>query len=74
MVPRNLMAGALILGLSRTASPGGARVFFITPADGATVSNPIRIEFGIEGMAVVKVGNSRHDPPLVSNPITITVE
>ncbi|MGI9247808.1 MAG: DUF4399 domain-containing protein [Woeseiaceae bacterium] len=119
--------------LSRTSSPEGARVFFITPADGATVSNPIRIEFGIEGMAVVKAGNSQpdsghhhllidtelpdlglpvpadanhvhfgdgststeitlepgqhtlclllgdhlhipHDPPLMSNPITITVE
>ena len=28
----------------------------ITPANGATVSNPIRIEFGIAGMDVVKAG------------------
>jgi len=45
--------------LPRTASPEGARVFFITPADGDTVSNPIRIEFGIEGMAVAKAGDNQ---------------
>ncbi len=39
-----------------TPSPAGARVFFITPADGATVSSPIRIEFGIEGMSVAPAG------------------
>jgi len=119
--------------LTRTASPAGASVFFITPADGDAVSNPIRIEFGIEGMSVVKAGDNRpnsghhhllidtglpdlgapvpadanhvhfgdgststeimlepgqhtlrmlladhrhipHDPPVASNPITITVE
>ena len=42
--------------LPRTASPEGARVFFITPKDGETVSNPVRIEFGIEGMSVVAAG------------------
>ena len=43
--------------LPRTASVEGARVFFITPADGDTVSSPVRVEFGIEGMAVVKAGD-----------------
>ncbi len=42
--------------LPRTASPEGARVFFIIPADGEIVSNPVSIEFGIEGMSVVKAG------------------
>jgi hypothetical protein len=42
--------------LPRTPSADGASVFFITPANGATVSNPIRIEFGIAGMDVVKAG------------------
>jgi hypothetical protein len=42
--------------LQRSASAEGASVFFITPTDGATVSNPITIEFGIEGMEVVKAG------------------
>ena len=42
--------------LERTESAEGARVFIISPADGDTVSNPVRVEFGIEGMDVVKAG------------------
>ena len=45
--------------LERTASPAGARVFFIRPTDGETLSNPVKIEFGIEGMDVVKAGNAQ---------------
>jgi len=45
--------------MPRTASPDGAGVFFITPADGAAVSNPVGIEFGIAGMDVVKAGNDQ---------------
>ncbi len=40
----------------RTASPAGASVFFITPADGDTVPNPVRVEFGIDGMSVAPAG------------------
>ena len=42
--------------MQRTPSPEGAAVFFITPADGDTVSNPVTVEFGIRGMSVVKAG------------------
>ena len=36
-------------------------MFFITPADGDTVSSPVTIEFGIEGMSVVAAGvNEAH--------------
>jgi hypothetical protein len=51
-----LVCGALA-ALPRTASVDGARVFFISPADGATVTSPVVIEFGIEGMAVVAAGD-----------------
>jgi hypothetical protein len=44
--------------LPRTASPPGARVFFVAPADGDTVANPVRIEFGLEGMSVVAAGDN----------------
>ncbi len=47
--------------LERTPSPDGARVFFITPTDGAVVSNPVVIDFGIEGMSVTKAGDQRPD-------------
>lgn len=43
--------------LVRTTSAADATVFFISPADGDTVSNPIKIVFGIAGMAVVPAGN-----------------
>jgi hypothetical protein len=47
--------------LPRTPSPEGARLFFITPADGDTVSNPVTVEFGLEGMDVVAAGvNAAH--------------
>lgn len=45
--------------LPRSESAQGAKVFFITPSDGATVSSPVEIEFGIEGMDVVKAGDNQ---------------
>ena len=47
------------VALPRTTSPEDARVFFISPADGDTVSNPIKVEFGIEGMEVARAGDNR---------------
>lgn len=44
-------------GLPRTASPDGARVFFISPSNGETVRNPVQVVFGIEGMTVVPAGD-----------------
>ena len=44
--------------LPRTPSAEGARVFFISPADGATVSNPVKVVFGIEGMDVAPAGDT----------------
>lgn len=52
-------AAAKPVTIARTPSPDGARVFFITPADGDTVTNPITIEFGIEGMSVAKAGDEQ---------------
>ena len=43
-------------GLPRTPSPEGARVFFISPADGDAVTSPVSIEFGLEGMTVAPAG------------------
>lgn len=42
---------------ARTASAAKATLFFVGPADGETVSNPVTIVFGIDGMAVVPAGN-----------------
>lgn len=45
-------------GLPRSPSPDGARVFFITPVDGDTVTSPVSIQFGIEGMSVAPAGDA----------------
>lgn len=47
------------------AVPDGARVFFVSPADGAEVSSPVKVEMGVEGMAVnpageLKAGTGHH--------------
>jgi hypothetical protein len=48
-------------GLPKTSSPEGASVFFISPADGETVANPVKVEFGIAQMTVVKAGEMAAD-------------
>jgi hypothetical protein len=50
------------VALSRSASAEDARVFFISPADGDTVNNPIKVVFGTEGMTVVPAGNDTLEP------------
>jgi hypothetical protein len=57
----SVTSAAAPAALERTASPSGARVFFIRPTDGETLKNPVRIEFGIERMDVVKAGNDQPD-------------
>jgi hypothetical protein len=40
-----------------TPSPAGAKVFIIEPKDGAIVSSPVTVKFGIEGMEVAPAGS-----------------
>lgn len=67
-------------GLTRTPSAEGARVFFITPSDGDTVSSPVQLEFGLSGMELAPSGTDRpnsghhhviidHDLPILSLPV-----
>ena len=37
------------------AEPAGPRVFFVTPADGATVQSPVPLEFGVEDFQIAAV-------------------
>ena len=48
-------------GLPRSTAPEDARVFFISPADGDTVSSPVTISFGLEGMEVVPAGEEQEN-------------
>ena len=56
-------------GITRSMAPEGAKVFFDSPADGDTVTGPVTIEFGLEGMDVVPAGteqeNSGHHHVLI---------
>ncbi|MFT4976887.1 MAG: hypothetical protein ACI8S6_002792 [Myxococcota bacterium] len=48
-----------------SAVPAGARVFFVSPAAGAEVSSPVKVQMGVEGMMVnpageLKAGTGHH--------------
>ena len=57
----------------RTPAPAGAKVFIIEPVDGATVSSPVTVKFGAEGVDIVPAGtdkpNSGHHHLLVDTQI-----
>ena len=58
------LAGLAIAQVKRTPSPAGAEVYFIAPVDGATVSSPVTVKFGLKGMGIAPAGiafeNSGH--------------
>lgn len=45
----------------RAASSAGARVFFVEPQNGATVSNPVTVKFGAEGIEIAKATDGVKD-------------
>lgn len=50
------MTSAPTLAQDRTMAPKGAAAYFIAPADGATVSGPLTVVFGLKGMGVAPAG------------------
>jgi Domain of unknown function (DUF4399) len=42
--------------VARTASPAGARVYIVSPQDGAKVHSPVHVVFGLSGMGVAPAG------------------
>ncbi|HXC58850.1 MAG TPA: DUF4399 domain-containing protein [Steroidobacteraceae bacterium] len=42
--------------LPRTASPAGAKVYIVSPKDGATIKGPVTVVFGLAGMGVAPAG------------------
>jgi len=47
--------------LTRKPAPAGAVAYIIEPADGARVSNPVRVVFGLKGIGVAPAGVDRND-------------
>ena len=76
-----LLAGGLAVAqLERTPAPEGVELYFVTPTDGATVTSPVRVVFGLRGMGVAPAGVERDgtghhhllidtDPPPLDRPI-----
>ncbi|MBI3560362.1 MAG: DUF4399 domain-containing protein [Gammaproteobacteria bacterium] len=50
----NLMINFSVL--AGTPAPANAEVYFIAPADGATVSSPVTVVFGLKNMGVAPAG------------------
>lgn len=48
--------GLAKIGMDVTASPAGAKVYFISPQNGATVSSPVTVQFGLSGMGIAPAG------------------
>src|SRR5215475_8979254 len=66
-----VLAAAGAWAEDRTPSPPGAEVYFISPKDGATVSSPFVVQFGLKGMGVAPAGikfeNSGHHHLLIDS-------
>lgn len=46
-------------GLPRSTSPVGTEVYIISPVDGAVVSSPVTVRFGLKGMGVAPAGTDK---------------
>lgn len=51
-----LLAGVVCADHHRSTSPPGAEVYFIAPQDGAVVTSPLTVRFGLKGMGVAPAG------------------
>ena len=63
------LAATVVWAQDRTPSPPGAEVYIISPKEGAKVSSPFVVEFGLKGMGVapagVKIENTGHHHLLI---------
>lgn len=61
-----LCTAILAMGLTpahaqQTPAPEGARVYIIAPENGATVTSPVTINFGLSGMGVAPAGTEKEN-------------
>lgn len=71
---QNTKAKALAkIGMDITPSPAGAKVYFLEPKNGAEVSGPVKVVFGLAAMGVAPAGvqhkNTGHHHLLIDNPV-----
>jgi len=51
-----VLAGVTVEAEERTPAPPDAKVYFIEPRDGALISGPVTVRFGLVGMGVAPAG------------------
>ena len=51
-----MLTGAILLAQYAGAAHAQARVYFIEPKDGATVTSPVHVKFGVDGMSIAPAG------------------
>jgi hypothetical protein len=57
MFKNKWLAGTVLAGLLAVSGAAqAASVSFVQPADGATVSNPVHVVFGVDGMTIAPAG------------------
>ncbi len=71
--PAEPAAAPEAVALPRTPSPEGAMVYIVSPADGETVTSPVRVVFGLKGIGVAPAGivmeNTGHHHVLVDTEV-----
>ncbi|KAF0867471.1 DUF4399 domain-containing protein [Pseudomonas sp. LD120] len=55
LLSASMLAGAA--DIPRTQAPAAAKVFIVSPADGATVDKTFKVKFGVEGIALAPAGD-----------------
>jgi Domain of unknown function (DUF4399) len=50
------LVAAQMAQMAKTKSPEGAKVYIISPKNGATVTSPFLVQFGLKGMGVAPAG------------------
>ncbi|HEY6025028.1 MAG TPA: DUF4399 domain-containing protein [Pseudolabrys sp.] len=69
-----LAIGGFTQCFAQTASPAGANVYIINLKDGAKVTNPFLVQFGLSGMGVAPAGvekpNTGHHHLLIDTALT----
>ena len=65
------LAATVVSAQDRMASPADAQVYIISPKDGAKVSSPVPVQFGLKGMGIapagVKIENTGHHHLLIDS-------
>jgi hypothetical protein len=60
-------------GMARTPSPAGAKLYIVSPVNGAKVKSPVTVVFGLAGMGIapagVKFDNAGHHHLLIDSDV-----